>query len=123
METYTRVADFDGDLGELAKAFSKGAVEVPFFRDDVRKFGFKVGEYLLMISQSQGERNPEYNFILTVTGPDIIQAHHVAMDFQERTGFQTREAPERLAKTNAMMGTIEKILKYMVQEEYFQKTF
>ena len=123
METYTRVADFDGDLGNLARTFCDTAFEFPIGREDVRKFCMKSGEYMVVVSNNKPSYEANYNFILTVTGPDIMQAHRIAMNFQEKTGFRTRPAPPRLSKQMALMGIVPTILRYMMQDPYFQKTF
>lgn len=101
MKVETKVANFDGDIGQLIKKYSDRFVPTPIGRTDVNKYGLYIergdGIYLLMIS-GHGEPAISYNVIITVMGPRQEIAEQIMQEFQSKIEIETRSPPSYLQR-------------------------
>ncbi len=103
-----RVAEYEGDVEELASRYSAGFTSFSIGRADVRKYGLlrREGEdtYLFMISNATGEvRNEDYNVIASVLGTNRERTTELMEEWDRSMGIDTRPAPECLKKGVEML--------------------
>jgi len=97
MEIEARVADFTGNIEDLARRYSPHFFALPIGRPDVRKYALLIREgplsYQMAISTNPGRTNG-YNFMITITGLRLDRCLELADDFQRKTSLPLRPAPE-----------------------------
>ncbi|MCD6477483.1 MAG: hypothetical protein J7K87_00585 [Candidatus Aenigmarchaeota archaeon] len=98
METEVKVSEYDGDIKELLSKYSDEFVEVPIGRTDVKKYALMENDGILIVSQSKGLRNPEYNVILSSHSDTEEKAKRQLERFSDKTSLKLREPPEQLKK-------------------------
>lgn len=104
MHCETRVGNYNGDIGELARQYSNEFIPVPFGNPDVHKYGLIIREtpdtYFLMVSNSEDKgkiKYPlDYNVIATIFGKDKERVNELMQDFEKGFGIALKPAPKFL---------------------------
>lgn len=103
MKLYTevKIAEYDGDLGELVKKYSEGFINFAFFSPEDKKYGLPLKEkgelYFLMVSQ-YSLPELDYSLVLSVNGVREERVKELMKELEERLGLEAIEAPEDLKK-------------------------
>jgi len=100
MELEVRVANYDGDLEDLGRAY-ENATGVPYEPksfNDVDGVSFIVvrDDSAYPLSAVRWAIEPAYNLIITVLGEDTKVQGEIADEFAQITGLETQPAPTYL---------------------------
>lgn len=114
MHCETRVGNYNGDIGELARQYSKEFMPVPIGNLDVHKYGLIIREtpdtYFLMVSNSEDKGKVEYpldyNVIATLFGKDKRRVEELMSDFEKGFALTLNTAPDYLRKRNEILGVL-----------------
>jgi len=101
--TLVEVGNLKGDLESTLKKYSNEFIPIPGIREDVTKYMLQRREgenrYIMMVSKNE---NPpcmikkDYDFMISVQGTNENRAKEMIIEFREKTGIQTRDAPKHL---------------------------
>ena len=114
MHCEPRVGNYNGDIGELARQYSKDFMPIPIGRPEVHKYGLIIREppafYLLMVSNSDYKGEPDnpayYSVIATLLGKDKERVKELMKDFEKGFALNLRQAPNFLREQNETLAVV-----------------
>jgi len=118
MYTEVRVGEYSGDIKDILSKHYSTFIKIDGFRSDVDKYGLKEEKGLMVISQSKGIRNEDYNVILTCHSKDKEKAKKQADTFEEKTSLKLRDAPDNLKKLFKVMDDTFSSVEDMMKLEF-----
>ncbi|MBW2990553.1 hypothetical protein KY348_02495 [Candidatus Woesearchaeota archaeon] len=96
MDIETRIGNYSGSVDELVSHYSKDFFEIPFYDPKVVKRALVVrdGSNNYQVIISKDNRNPFYNIMVTIVGPNIKKIKEIIKDLGEKLPIELEPAPE-----------------------------